>query len=91
MSQPLPCGRATARWSVLGAPLSQLAMVLGRATSATLLNGMVSMAGLPFCRAIVWVGPPLLASGPNIGFRLDMLWLVELVAVKLHDVPLSML
>ena len=31
------------------------------------LSGTASMAGLPCCKAMVCVGPPLLARGPSLG------------------------
>src|SRR4051812_7121807 len=56
MSQPAPWGRSTPRWSVLGQPRRFLA-------------GPASTPGLAGSRAIVWVGPPLSASGPSSGSR----------------------
>src|ERR1039458_159380 len=52
MSTPGPCGRETPRGSVAGAPVAEPA----------------SIAGLPGSNVIVSVGPPLLASGPSMGF-----------------------
>src|SRR5579884_379896 len=51
MSMAPCCGRASPRWSVVGA--------------LTLLPA--PMAGLPDSKAIVGVGPPLFASAPNLG------------------------
>src|SRR3979411_1162681 len=59
-SQRAPWGRLTPRWSVaMSGP--QLATP----------EGTRSMAGDPASRAIVWVGPPLLARGPSFGSVLD--------------------
>src|SRR5579875_156454 len=75
MSQPVPCGRLTPRWSVLPAQPWALA-------------GMALTAGLDGDSAIVWVGPPLDASGPSRGLAL----LSEPLAVeKPHEDPLSRL
>src|ERR1700737_3394170 len=75
MSQAGPCGRDTPRWSVLPA---QPGTVTGMALTAGLFSGS----------AMVWVGPPLDASGPRAGLVLFMEWLA---AEKPHDVPVSML
>ena len=56
MSQAVPCGRATPRWSTAG----------GGQPAA------VSIAGLPTSSACVIVGPPLSASGPSSGFVLGI-------------------
>src|SRR4051812_35328031 len=57
MSQapPVGCGRATPRWSV--APGLQFAFPAA----------IASIAGLPFLRISVFVGPLLSASGPSSG------------------------
>src|SRR3954470_16023521 len=54
MSQALPCGLFTPRWSVVRGGLAGAQRLLP--------FGMASSAGLPFSKAIVWVGPPLLAK-----------------------------
>ncbi len=56
-SQAGPCGRATPRWSVLPEQPGTVA-------------GMALTAGLPAGSAMVWVGPPLDASGPSCGLVL---------------------
>src|SRR4051794_34486197 len=48
-------------------------------------NGTLSMAGLPASSATVFVGPPLLASGPRSGCALKM----SEAFVKRHDRALS--
>ena len=53
ISQPLPCGRVTPRWSV---------------ALQALLSPPASSAELPTPRALVWVKPPLFASTPSNGF-----------------------
>src|SRR2546421_3968256 len=52
MSQRAPCGRPTPRWSVAGGGQPGLP---------------ASMAGLPPLSAMVFVGPPLAASGSSCG------------------------
>ena len=75
MSQPVPCGLVVPRWSVVP-------------VQPDVLAGMASTAGLPEGSAIVWVGPPLLASGPSCGW---VLLFEGLAVVKPHEVPVSML
>src|ERR1700730_1919633 len=75
MSQPVPCGLVVPRWSVVPVQPGGLA-------------GMASTAGLPEGSAIVWVGPPLLASGPSCG----LVVLLEVLAVEEpHVDPVPML
>ena len=57
MSQPVPCGLTVPRWSVLP-------------VQPDVAEGMALTAGLPDGSAIVWVWPPLLASGPSCGWVL---------------------
>src|SRR3954447_9232958 len=63
MSQPFPCGLFTPRWSVVSG---------GRAGAQRLAPlGMALSAGLPFSKAMVRVGPPLLAKpAASLGFVL---------------------
>src|SRR4051812_41883708 len=58
ISQDAPCGRVPPRWSVVSAaPAALVQLAVGTALSA----------GLGESKAWVWVGPPLLASGPRFG------------------------
>ncbi len=75
MSQPAPCGLAVPRWSVLP-------------VQPDVLAGTASTAGLPRGSAIVCVGPPLVASGPSLGFVPLSEWLA---VEKPHVDPVSML
>src|SRR3990172_708909 len=59
MSQRGPCGRAVPRWSTV----AQISM-------PARLGLPVSMAGLPVFKAMVWVGPPLLAKAASRGLVL---------------------
>ena len=64
MSQCGPCGRVMPRSSTPPAPFGGEAGGSGRAQTE---SSPASMAGEPASRARVWVGPPLLASGPRSG------------------------
>ena len=55
VSQAIPCGRLTPRWSV---------------DRVQLTTGTWSIAGLPLSNAWVSVSPPLFCNGPRFGFVL---------------------
>src|SRR3954447_2637075 len=73
ISQAVPWGRLTPRWSMATPALLQPPAA-----------GIASMAGDPAARAMVGVGPSLLVSGPSCGFALvrSCGWL------KPHEVPM---
>src|SRR5262245_66486445 len=72
------------------APLSHLELPTpgrGKPRSSVAARQLAeSMAGLPDCRAIVWMGPPLSASGSNRGLVLE-----RLLPPKPHVFPSSTL
>ena len=59
-SQALPGALVMPRWSVTGHSVT-----LPPPSDTVVAGGTMPRAGLPASGSIVWVGPPLLASGPS--------------------------